>query len=96
MTARKRRRYNQATSLSLEMTNGTVLAVQIGATTAAWKTRSTSFAAELTVAAANTGLSRAAKARAIIQNPTIDATEGKAQDNFVFIHSVVATATHGS
>jgi hypothetical protein len=77
------------------MANGTIRAVHIGATAAAWKTRGARFAAKLTVAAANAGLTRASKACAIIQTPAIEAAEGKAQDNFVFIDSVTAT-THDS
>ena len=78
------------------MTEGTIRAVNIGTTAAAWETRGTSFAAKLAVAAANASLSGAPKARAIIQTPAIDATQGKAQDNFVFIDSVAATTAHDS
>jgi hypothetical protein len=90
--ARKCRRNYQATGLSLKMTDGAIAAVYIGTTAAARETRSARFAAKLTVDAANSSLSRASKAGAIVQATAIDATQSKAQDYLVFIDSIIATA----
>ena len=96
MIARKCRGHYQATCLSLKMTDGAIATVYIGTTAATRETRSSCLATKLTVDAAHASLSRTSKAGAIVQTTAIDATQSKAQDYFVFINSITATATHDS
>lgn len=73
LVAGKGCRYHQPTSLTLEVADRAILAVNIGTTAAARKAGCTGFAANFAVEATNSSFPRTSETSTVVQATTIDA-----------------------
>ena len=80
-----------AAAVSLNIEAGASVAFNLGPAAAAWKTRSTRLAAEFTIEAAESALTRAAAAIFCSVKATVCATESTAERYSLFIDSIITS-----